>query len=241
MEKLRPYIEGWIAGSVGLILTHPLDTIKTLIQDRKPIEYKFRPLYRGIIYPLIGAGLSRGSLFGSYAMSKEYFVDTSFKYEISGAIAGICNAVVANPSQRYKIAVQTKNIPKLSSIATGLHISILRDSIAFLIYFSVYERSKEYFFQNTSMIGYKSALLGGLAGASTWLVIFPIDTIKTQIQASGGTIREKIKIINSVNADQNIISFIRSYYKGFRYSIYRAVPLHAITFYVLEFVKSLHI
>lgn len=230
MQNIKPYIDGWVAGSIGLILTHPLDTIKTLMQNRQYIRYSVGNLYRGLVPPLIGAGFSRSALFGTYSLSRNYFSDNLLSIEISGMIAGVANAIVANPFQRYKIARQTNNIPTIKSITQGLHVSILRDSIAFLIYFSFYERSKKYLFPYSGVVGIKSAVLGGFAGALTWIFIYPIDTIKTQVQANGGTIREKI--INIKNNKTNI-------YSGFPYAIYRAVPLHAITFFVLEWMKSI--
>lgn len=220
MDKIRPYIDGWIAGSIAMFITHPLDTIKTRIQDQKDIKYDIRSLYKGIGPPLIGAGLSRAALFGTYSYVKSN-IDNSFNYEIAGMIAGVCNAIVANPFQRLKIVKQTSDsIIKINSLYRGLQISMLRDSVAFIVYFSFYERTKQYI--NPANINYINGLIGGAAGAITWLFIYPIDTIKTRIQAD----------------NNQAIGNLRFMYKGFSYALMRAVPLHGITFYMLEWLKK---
>jgi hypothetical protein len=43
-----------------------------LIQEKKPIDFKFRSLYRGLMAPLLGVGLEKAIVFGTYeaAMKK---------------------------------------------------------------------------------------------------------------------------------------------------------------------------
>lgn len=64
----------------------------------------------------------------------------------------------------------------------GFMINAMRDIPSFAVYFGTYEYYKYFFKQNlnSDSIGIK-ALCGGLAGMSSWVVIYPLDIIKTRI------------------------------------------------------------
>lgn len=60
------YLNGCISGVNAILISHPIDTIKTNIQEKKPIDFKFSSLYRGLMAPLIGVGLEKAIVFGTY-------------------------------------------------------------------------------------------------------------------------------------------------------------------------------
>ena len=66
------YLSGMISGVNAILISHPIDTIKTNIQEKKPIDFKFRSLYRGLMAPLLGVGLEKAIVFGTYETSKKY-------------------------------------------------------------------------------------------------------------------------------------------------------------------------
>ena len=63
------YIKGCISGMSGIILSHPVDTIKTFIQTNNKINslnvYNINNLYKGITSPLIGVGIEKAAAIAS--------------------------------------------------------------------------------------------------------------------------------------------------------------------------------
>ena len=63
------YLFGGISGMCGILISHPLDTIKTHIQTGNALS-NFKPslqnLYKGITIPLIGIGVEKAIVFGTY-------------------------------------------------------------------------------------------------------------------------------------------------------------------------------
>lgn len=82
---LRFFTNGALSGMCGLIISHPFDTIKTSIQTNKHIKYNIKTLYHGVIPPLLGVGLEKAIVFGSYNFSYKY-TNSIF---LSGCLAGI--------------------------------------------------------------------------------------------------------------------------------------------------------
>jgi hypothetical protein len=75
-----------------------------------------------------------------------------------------------------------------------------------------------------------SFLFGGMSGGISWVFIYPFDKIKTIVQSS--TSKVDINTINLIIRTNNL-------YSGFRYALYRAIPLHAGTFYMFEILKQI--
>ena len=69
MNSSNQYLYGGISGMCGILISHPLDTIKTHIQTGNALT-SFKPtirnLYRGIGVPLIGVGFEKAIVFGTY-------------------------------------------------------------------------------------------------------------------------------------------------------------------------------
>ena len=66
--------------------------------------------------------------------------------------------------------------------------------------------------------------MGGISGAVSWTFIYPADIIKTHKQKNSEyTYSQIIKNINNQYG-------MRGFYRGFSFSLMRAVPLHAGVF-----------
>lgn len=71
------------------------------------------------------------------------------------------------------------------SLFSGFKFQVIRDTIGCGIYFAVYDSMKlglSLYFFNTQSHPISVAIAGGLSGACSWLLIYPIDTIKSQYQ-----------------------------------------------------------
>lgn len=94
---------GFIAGISAIIVSHPIDTIKTNIQESKPIKYNFKNLYKGLSAPLLGVGLEKSIVFGVFESTKPFTQSDV----ISGALSGFVASFVVSPFERIKILFQT--------------------------------------------------------------------------------------------------------------------------------------
>jgi hypothetical protein len=102
---ITKYINGGISGMCGVILSHPIDTIKTHIQTGNVLS-SFKPsftnLYKGLAAPLIGVGLEKAIVFGTY----NYMYSKTDNIPLSGAISGLVASLVVTPYERIKILKQ---------------------------------------------------------------------------------------------------------------------------------------
>ncbi|ORY58815.1 mitochondrial carrier domain-containing protein [Pseudomassariella vexata] len=165
-------------------------------------------LVTGTAAPVLGYGALNALLFVSYNRSEaainNYLAISPNLWTTwaAGAIGGLATWVVSTPTELVKCRAQL-SLPPTSSwkIARqivksegfrGLYfggvVTALRDSIGYGFYFWSYELSTQLI---TSSKQEKSLtkdaarvlLCGGLAGVVTWASVFPLDVIKTRVQA----------------------------------------------------------
>ena len=55
----RSFANGFISGTVGILISHPFDTIKTCIQDNKPVNFGYSDHYIKDLYHLYLALVSK--------------------------------------------------------------------------------------------------------------------------------------------------------------------------------------
>ena len=243
------FLRGALGGATGLLLSHPIDTIKSNIQYGKPIKWDLKSLYRGVVPPLFGVGLEKAIVFGTYENTQRLLnakYDSDHKNKkiirgISGATAGLMASFIVTPVERLKILRQTNEKFVLRDLNPrflyrGLSSTFTREMPGFAIYFSVYEEMKEYFGQNMRLNTFHHFVFGGISGSISWLFIYPQDLVKTRVQASKKDITPR-QVIKSVFKEHGI----RGFFRGFHLALMRAVPLHAGTFAMVEYLKSNHL
>lgn len=130
---------------------------------------------------------------------------------LAGAIGGLATWVVSTPTELVKCRAQLSTDPHASSwditkrvlrteggirgLYFGGSVTALRDSVGYGFYFWSYELTTRWMEQwsrahegqqTGTFTGSETAkvlLCGGLAGIVTWASIFPLDVIKTRVQA----------------------------------------------------------
>lgn len=244
------YVKGAIAGMTGIILSHPVDTVKTHIQTGRALR-DFKPglgnLYRGLLPPLAGVGLEKAIVFGTY----NYALGELENIPLAGAIAGFSAAVIVTPYERLKILKQNnigfnKQELSIKFLFRGLSATWTREVPGFAIYFSVYESLKRVnHTQHGREIGlHNSFFYGGIAGVAAWIFIYPQDRIKTILQSSHSSHSSHSSGkgmnpgINKIILDIYNAGGLRHFYSGFSWAVARAMLLHSGTFCMMEFLSK---
>jgi hypothetical protein len=237
------FLMGSIAGTCGVVSSHPFDTYKTLLQTRKEgerikVQWTPRFFYRGVDKAIYGMAMEKCFVFGGWHNAKKY-TDNDF---VAGCFAGLLASTVVTPTERLKILCQTnQNTSVLSILKTknlsyfyqGFFATTTREIPGFGIYFSVYEYLKNKYSNNLPIDVYKSFLFGATAGTTAWIFIYPQDTIKTIIQSSAD---KKLDFIST--GKKLVLNGYMNLYKGFSFCLLRVIPLHGTVFTAMELLKK---
>ncbi|XP_023246937.1 solute carrier family 25 member 45-like [Copidosoma floridanum] len=131
MENYLHFIAGWGAGSLGVLVGHPLDTIKTHQQmSNRKLRTRdalkrimrndgIRGFYRGMSCPLVHSGSLNSLFFGVYNASLTSLQSSRGHDEnlpsnrgwlldnfVAGCLAGGAQALITCPSELIKIRIQ---------------------------------------------------------------------------------------------------------------------------------------
>jgi hypothetical protein len=121
---------------------------------------------------------------------------------------------------------------------TGLNLHLARDIVGTVLYFTIYESCKQMgktLAGDNPILGKLSILAsGGLCGAMSWILIYPIDCSKSIYQKNALCYLRDEK----VPARPNINYFSNKGYRGLGVSMARSFFANAIFFTWLEFTKK---
>ncbi|XP_046738832.1 mitochondrial basic amino acids transporter [Diprion similis] len=259
------FAAGCLGGCAGVMVGHPLDTIKVHIQtqDFRNPKYTgtwncFRTivardsvagLYRGMSSPMVGVAFVNAIVFGVYGNTQRQLSqpEALHSHFIAGAMAGIAQSPVCSSMELAKTRLQLQTIdgPRFSGpvhclkhiysnegfrgIFKGLGVTFLREAPGYGIYFLTYEaltRSSS----PAPISTFKMLMAGGLAGTASWIVTYPVDVIKSRLQAElTGRYSGALDCLRqSISAEGYACLF-----KGLNSTIIRAFPTNAATFTVV--------
>lgn len=220
--------------------------------------------YKGIKAPLVGAGLETSVLFFSYKFSTSFFKN-HFRLDdiplwskcFSGGVAGFMATFVLTPVELVKCKLQVSNISHSAikhtyasvvkgvlrkdgpaGLYTGFSSTLVREVFGTLIWFGTYETASAYLNRFSPTTENANLLVsGGLSGFMFNLFMFPVDTIKSNIQTfdvlNAGKKRSIVETARHVVASYGV----RGLYNGLGITLVRAVPANAIIFYTYEVLK----
>lgn len=235
--EYNEYILGNIFGITQVIIGHPFDTIKTNLQHKisiKPFIKKPQLLFNGIKYPMIMNGFGMSLIFGNY----DYFYNLTQSRILSGIITGTISSFFITPFDLWKIQnqISTKNkinyqsnynhqssykyLNILFKYYSGNSLTISREIIASPVYFYTY-----YYLNNKYQFG--PFISGGFSGCISWLITYPIDTIKTRKQ-----IYQNLTLLQLIKQG--------SLFKGITITLTRAFIVNSFCFTFYEYLKKLY-
>lgn len=213
------FIKGGAIGMTQTLFGHPFDTIKVLQQNNiKITKSLIKPsiLMSGISFPLFISTYYNSGIFGIFSILK----NKKFNNFQSGFLSGAIMSITLNPFEYYKVNFQVIEINKNkvnNKLWRGLNFTMARESLATGIYFQNY-----YFLKDLNI---NSFIAGGIAGCNSWLLTYPIDTIKTRYQ-----VNKNLKF-KDLLYQQNI-------YKGLSSCLIRAFLVNGISFSLYDFLTN---
>jgi solute carrier family 25 aspartate/glutamate transporter 12/13 len=233
---MNEFLKGYLASSVGLIVSYPVDTIKVYIQNQTRkitskeaiIEiYKKggKSFYRGIGSQLLFTTPFKSIRLMTYTTTKTYLPNDSIKSElIAGITAGATQSIFTNPIEVVKTRYQMHKQPifQLHTMYHGFPATFIRDSIMTGVYFPVYTLLKKYN-KNNLIINSTLATIPGC------LLSVPFDVIKTRQQTN----KEKELIRNMIKNEG-----IKSFFKGTEQRLLKAIPQLAITMTIFNCLNT---
>ncbi|OAD72993.1 hypothetical protein PHYBLDRAFT_113141, partial [Phycomyces blakesleeanus NRRL 1555(-)] len=117
---------------------------------------------------------------------------------------------------------------------TGVRLHSGRDTLGTSIYFGSYESAKFIISGGNSAASNPLThfMAGGCCGVLSWLVVFPVDLVKSVIQKD--VLKSKVQGFRECASDIVRREGIRGLYKGLSITLIRAFPIHSLNFLVYE-------
>lgn len=234
---------------------------------------KTSSLVRGAAAPILGYGALNAILFVAYnrtlASMDHSITDTTSpdgvslcKIWIAGAVGGLASWTVSSPTEFIKCRAQLDSRPEVSSwtVAKDIHrhrgwtglyygggITAARDAIGYGFYFWSYELCKRLMTtenESSNQAALKVLLSGGIAGIVTWGSVFPLDMVKTRMQAQtmhdhvGQTTAERRALFDRPRQTLNSFQIAREVYRTEGvYSFYRGLGICSIRAFIVNAVQ----
>lgn len=215
-------------------------------------------LYRGMSSPMAGVAAVNAIVFGVYGniQRRTSDPDSLRSHFIAGTAAGLAQSVICSPMELIKTRLQLQeNLPKgafkfngpidctrhiwrterFRGIFRGLGITAARDMPGFSSYFVSYELMVR---SVANPSPFCILMAGGLAGTISWLLTFPIDVIKSRLQADGmsgkSQYRGVVDCLRKSYAEEGL-GFLS---RGLASTLLRAFPMNAVCFLVVAYVMK---
>lgn len=215
-------------------------------------------LFKGMASPMLSLTFINALVFGVQANVMRLFdTPTLFSHWASGVAAGALQSTIAGPMELAKIRMQMEGVGEIekskyknyngsinalqkvfrtegvSGLYRGFSATFLRDSPAFGVYFVTYEASCRQFakLNEYGYVGIGQLLIaGGLGGVASWCATYPLDVVKSRLQADGINSISKYSGVVDVMKQTYSEEGVRGFYRGLGITLIRAFPVNAATF-----------
>lgn len=265
-NAINDLIAGGIAGSAGIFVGHPLDSLKVRMQmgggSLRTILSQSSTLgsvWNGLPAPMAGAAALNACIFLTYGSTTRLWdkyntVDDTnddgsnslAKEAICGGITGFVSSFIMCPTEHIKTKLQVNATSYRNSfhamqqifsthgivgLNRGFISTAIRQSPGFCVYFGTYERLKDSLQTHNNIKCSQfvaSILAGGVAGSLSWAIVYPIDLIKSRIQALPLDCSKNER--STMQIGKNILqeSGWKALYRGFGITVVRAFPVNAV-------------
>lgn len=208
---------------------------------------------------MLGQAVIKGVLFFAYGIVSDWVASTfgatfhllpNLQLLVCAGISGALASLFVTPIERVKVIMQASDAGEVTStfsllseliradglsglLLRGLGATLGREIPGYMLYFWAYETVKGVLLANAAVPSLVAPLIGGAAaGMAAWVPVYPIDVVKTNLQASTGAGLDEsfIGCASRLRAEQGWGVF----WEGLTPKLLRAVVNHATTFFVFE-------
>lgn len=264
---LNDFIAGSVAGCAATVTGHPIDTVKVRLQSSLNYKSAFdcvrsillnegsQAFYRGLLVPLATSMVVSASAFATYGyvlnFIKRQEEPSCSEIFVSGLLSGIPTAFILSPVELIKVQLQggprnfkgptdcIKYLTRNGSIFCGMSATMMRETPAYGIYFLSYHYLTDILQKAVNMGAVTASFVGGaLAGALSWVVIYPLDVVKTNIQLlavtpTPGAVQGRV--VYDVNPIRMLFILQKErgtkfLFRGLGVCMLRALPVNAVVF-----------
>ncbi|KAJ8040035.1 Mitochondrial substrate carrier family protein S [Holothuria leucospilota] len=212
---------GVLYGVTSVVVGHPFDTVKSKMQAQRGFESAsmFRTIaktfktqgiigfYRGSIPVLWGSGIYRSTQFGVFE-SVYTFLDNPFckteipltaglqiRVLIAGACGSTARAIIESPLELAKIRRQTQQSWTFRGLYQGFGVMWVRTMGLMTTYFILIDTQRRHFPQVFDQSVFGPFLVSGVAATLAWWIVWPLEYMKSQVQANYG---EKMPVLKRI-------------------------------------------
>ncbi|KAJ1654062.1 hypothetical protein IWQ61_005941 [Dispira simplex] len=241
------FFSGAVSGGIIALLGCPFELVKV----QKQLEQLLAKQNRTAI-PIptptnsLGPHSTRGSIPGvltNISVSQQELVASSVARSLGSA--DMAPRLSSNKSPitttSWQAAKDLYQLQGIRGLYRGLSSHAIRDSLGTAVYFGTYETAKRLLSTTESPPGpLVHFLSGGLCGVFSWIIIFPVDLVKSVIQKDALQPPERSKYHGFVHCLRDIYrrQGPGALYRGISVTLLRAFPIHSLNFLVYEYVRA---
>ncbi|CCD22679.1 organic acid transporter NDAI_0A05240 [Naumovozyma dairenensis CBS 421] len=244
--------------------TNAMEVVINLLKNEGP-----RGFYKGTLTPLVGVGACVSLQFGVNEAMKRFFHSLNDRksetlsltqYYFCGVTGGISNSFLASPIEHVRIRLQTqtgsgsnvqfkgpldciRQLKNAGGIMRGLTPTLFREGHGIGTYFLIYEALVANEINNgmkrNDISPLKLCLFGALSGTTLWLMVYPLDVIKSIMQTDNIKNPKFGKTMGSVAKTLYAKQGLGAFFRGFGPTILRAAPANGATFATFELAMRL--
>eukprot|EP00808_Paulinella_micropora_P011819 g35716.t1 len=218
--------------------------------------------FKGMLSPIASNAPINAIVFAAYGQSCRVIQEAKGRADptpltpgdsfLAGASAGLGQTIIAGPSELVKVTLQShpeahregsfrcaKKLYQEHGLRKGLFrgfgITVLRDTPSWGAYFYTYAMTKYYLSHGQKDKATDLMLLtaGGTAGLVSWLVIYPIDVLKSCWQGLSPEQAARTSISKLATQHYQAEGY-RFFTRGLGITCLRSFPVSAITFLFYE-------
>lgn len=250
---------------VRLQTTHGASTLgvtRQILTDEGLLSF-----YKGIKAPMLGACMESAVLFSAFQYGQQALrtytplgSESMASVCLSGAFSGLAASFVLTPVELVKCNLQVANLvakeKKSASYMSvirqvvkttgvlglwhGLSSTLVREMAGTAVWFASYEEAVRVYNRiNPGRENINLLASGATAGFMFNLSIYPVDTIKSNVQTSQAmNLAAKTDFISVTSRLVLKPGGVRNLYNGLGITLVRSIPANAVIFYTYEWLKK---